>query len=401
MKTVLLIGIEGVHNYGCEAIVRGTVAILRSAWPSLRILYASRRPEDDARRLAGCEVSVVPRLRLGRHSPVNLVRKALRLAGIRWQPSQDSLRMLDGVDAVFSIGGDMYTLGPGERLNASLPRFAEAAVTRGIPAVLWGASVGPFRDHPQAERFYRRHLGRLSLITAREGDTVAYLGSLGVSSNVVRCGDPAYAVAPETVAREGARRGSTPTVAVNLSPLSVRHAGQTPEEVIVTQAAALQAIMDEHRVRLVLVPHVVSPHLDRDDDVAHLQRVRQAMTPRHRDGVDLVADDPGFLGVKRVLAGCDVVLAARMHCAINAMAAHVPTMLLSYSQKALGMCEYVYGHRRWVAPVDGLGSSSFLDTLGELISARTDVGAALSRRMPEIRADAHAPLKRLGEILKC
>ena len=31
MKNVLLVGIDGVYNYGCEAIVRGTVKILKDA----------------------------------------------------------------------------------------------------------------------------------------------------------------------------------------------------------------------------------------------------------------------------------------------------------------------------------------------------------------------------------
>ena len=41
MRNVLLIGIGGVYNYGCEAIVRGTVNILKSINPEVKISYAS------------------------------------------------------------------------------------------------------------------------------------------------------------------------------------------------------------------------------------------------------------------------------------------------------------------------------------------------------------------------
>ena len=47
MKNVLLIGIGGVYNYGCEAIVRGTIEILRNVDPAIKISYASYNYEDD------------------------------------------------------------------------------------------------------------------------------------------------------------------------------------------------------------------------------------------------------------------------------------------------------------------------------------------------------------------
>ena len=51
MRNVLLIGIGGVYNYGCEAIVRGTVNILKSINPEVKISYASYNYEDDVQRL--------------------------------------------------------------------------------------------------------------------------------------------------------------------------------------------------------------------------------------------------------------------------------------------------------------------------------------------------------------
>ena len=51
MEHVLLIGIGGVYNYGCEAIVRGTVEILRKVNPQIQIAYASYNYVDDKRRL--------------------------------------------------------------------------------------------------------------------------------------------------------------------------------------------------------------------------------------------------------------------------------------------------------------------------------------------------------------
>ena len=57
--TFLLYGIHGLYNYGCEAIVRGTMAILRDKWPECEIVYASRRPEEDKDILKGEPINVI------------------------------------------------------------------------------------------------------------------------------------------------------------------------------------------------------------------------------------------------------------------------------------------------------------------------------------------------------
>ena len=59
MKKVLLIGIGGVYNYGCEAIVRGTVNILKTIDNRIEVYYASYNYEDDIKRLNGCDVKII------------------------------------------------------------------------------------------------------------------------------------------------------------------------------------------------------------------------------------------------------------------------------------------------------------------------------------------------------
>ncbi len=71
---VLLIGIGGVYNYDCEAIVRGTEHMLHEQWPDARIVYASCRLEDDCARLKGCSVEIIRRKRVDRYVPLNVLR---------------------------------------------------------------------------------------------------------------------------------------------------------------------------------------------------------------------------------------------------------------------------------------------------------------------------------------
>ena len=125
MKNVLLIGIGGVYNYGCEAIVRGTIEILRNVDPAIKISYASYNYEDDVQRLADCDLKILQRKRLGRWNPKNIIRKLLTFVGISFTMPYDSTDWLNEYDTVFSIGGDLYTLTSIESCNILFPLCLE------------------------------------------------------------------------------------------------------------------------------------------------------------------------------------------------------------------------------------------------------------------------------------
>ncbi|HBO44595.1 MAG TPA: polysaccharide pyruvyl transferase family protein, partial [Planctomycetaceae bacterium] len=309
---ILLIGIGGVYNYGCEAIVRGTEAILHSEWPQAKIVYASYRPEDDRARLNDCPMEIVSRTTLRRYSAKNITRKVLSLAGLDWCPVRDNPVLARGSDAVLSIGGDIYTLDADGHFGASLPKLGDLLEKRGTPYVLWGASVGPFSANPKAEQFFSRHLRRISLITAREAATADYLRTLGVVDNVVSCADPAYCVAPEIQAIR-APDSDEPMIGVNLSPLAAKYGNLSQQSALSSQAAVLEGLIANCGARIMLIPHVVCDFMEIDDDLRYLERLRQAIALRYRDRVTVVHGDRGFVGTKHELIKCHLVIAARMH----------------------------------------------------------------------------------------
>lgn len=178
MHKVLLYGINGVYNYGCEAIVRGTIELLKRTSPDVEITLASQRPSDDKRRLADCPINIVPRQVKGRYSPQRVLRSLSLRFGIPFYPCIDDLKQLEGIDTVISIGGDIYTLNHNGRMDTLLFRFGEEVQRRGIPYILWGASIGPFTKNPQVELRMRDHLQQVTRIYAREELTIDYLVSI-------------------------------------------------------------------------------------------------------------------------------------------------------------------------------------------------------------------------------
>lgn len=397
---ILLIGIGGVYNYGCEAIVRGTEIIVRSEYPDANIVYASHRVTDDCKKLKGSQVQVIERGKFRRFSLKNICRKLLTLAGIKWCPMVDSIRLVEGVDAVFSIGGDIYTLAPNGGYSMSFPKFGDAVRKQGIPYALWGASVGPFTTNPKAEKVYTKHLKGLSLITARETATVDYLRTLGISDNVVSCADPAYVVAPEIKADGIIRQGRKFTIGINLSPLSVSYTDQAEDDVIHAQAQTIEGLIKTFDAHIVLIPHVVTDFSEGDDDLRYLCKIKKSVASEYQDALTLLASDLGFVGTKKELIKCDLVIAARMHCAINALAAQVPTILIAYSQKAVGMCQYVYGNGDWVLPLSLFTEEGVIEKkVRSIKDQEVKIRDYLAGRIPEIQQEALLPLARLKEVL--
>lgn len=341
MKNVLLIGIYGVYNYGCEAIVRGTVNILKQMDPEITVSYASYNYDDDKKRLSDCDVTIIKRNLPKKWSFYNILRKCLSYFGVKYHVPFDSTNWIKGFDTVISIGGDIYTIWPNNGYNRILPNFLEKCQKKGLKYVLWGASVGKFESNPEALEFFKKHLAKVDLIVLREPESVSYLKSLNIESNVVLAPDPAFSV---TELSKPKNIGKIRTIGINLSPLSAGYNYDNYDQATTLQADAIKRIIDSLDVEIMLLPHVVKTHVS-DDDYIYMADIYNKMPEEYRKRVSIIDDDPQFIGIKKYIDKCDFVIAARMHCAINAITRGCPTIFLSYSEKAKGMAEFVYGNR--------------------------------------------------------
>jgi len=89
-----------------------------------------------------------------------------------------------------------------------------------------------------------------------------------------------------------------------------------------------------------------------------------------------------------------------MHCAINALAAHVPTILVAYSRKAIGMCQYVYGNDDWIIPLSEFAAKGLLEEKARAMkNSESRIRNYLDKRIPEVQQEAYRPLRRLKEVL--
>lgn len=351
MNNILLIGIGGVHNFGCEAIIRGTVEILKHYYPDINITYASYNYNYDIRKLSDLKIRIIDRTRSKkRWSIKNITKKILSL--LNRTNRYDNPQFVKDFDALFSIGGDMYTLAQDGSFNYSLPLFIEKClkINPNLKYILWGASVGPFTGNKEAESFYKKHLKKADLIVAREKNTIDYLNTIGINTNVVFGPDPAFFV-PNIFLKKVKTNVDRFEIGINLSPLSASYKYGSRDKGIDAQLKTIKTLIQEFNANITLIPHVLASYLE-DDDMRYLKSIKDKIPNNLKSYVTIIEEDNGFIGRKNILANLDCVIAARMHCAINAITCGVPTIFLSYSDKAKGMAKFVYGDQSMICGLE-------------------------------------------------
>jgi len=423
--TIGLYGINGVYNYGCEAIVRGTEIILREKYPDVTIKYASPLPKDDKKRLKGCKVKIVKREKYPLLSVPGFGKILAHTIGMPFYPCYDEkIDWFDDCDAIFSIGGDLYTI-PSNYEDKSmfyflkyiknpskiplnyqrklfgnaynpLIHFGDMVLNRKKKFIIWGSSIGPFEKSEYAKRIFKNHLLNVDLITSREPETTKYLENLGIMDNVKECADPAFVVSSGKKVKQ---HNDHLVIGLNLSPLSLNQIfnDEAKEKILLKQTNIIEELIAIYQAEIILIPHVVSQSIN-DDDLRFLKQLISRVNDKFRDNVYIIDDDPGFIGIKNILNKCDVLITARMHCAINALEAGVPTIFISYSKKSEGMACYVYGNKKWVIPLKNFESANILTVLDTLLNEKENIESFLVKKMEHIKLDAFKPLEILNDM---
>ncbi|GAM08217.1 colanic acid biosynthesis protein [Geobacter sp. OR-1] len=388
-----LYGIGGTYNYGCEAIVRGTAHILRAVLPDVRIIYVSPMPEYDRQMLFDLDLTIMPRTQHPKLSRPRLAAAVFRRTGIprRYQPYYEDIHWIDLCDMVFSIGGDMYTLS----MAYHLAHLAEIVRRKKKKFVIWGGSIGPL---PTGDRqVLLRHFRSVDLITSREPETTRFLADHHIVDNVIEVADPAFAVSSGRLG-DRYQKGRL-LIGVNLSPLvQADIAKGDTKGTLRGQADFIVQLVERYKAEVILVPHVVSDDCVQDDDLRHLQAVFNLLPEVIATAVTVADTTGGYRAAKKILGGCDLVIASRMHCAINAASEGVPVLFVAYSQKAYGMCEYLYGNREWVIASECLLSGKGIGAVASMIDNLGIITKLLKQRMEAIRSDVFPARDRLLQL---
>ena len=422
----LLIGHEGSHNRGCEALVRTTVSILREQFPESYITVASMYPEHDVPLLDIERLQVIPGVcripylyQTGipiEAQPVSPTRRPLlfRLAkaalpyglvtAIRKRRSQvvapgpsrprptteDGFRQVRhlkqtmlAADAVISIGGDLFIEDYGPPIYAL--ESIEHAQFLGRKTIVWGASIWPLKT-PWVQERVKAMLRHCALVTVRDDPSLEYLSSLGITANVVKVADGAFLMPPRLSDRARVHWSSPPSSVVGFNGSSLLHyylARPKSRQVVVAIIDFLRGLINNQNYGVVLVPHDAYPAAPERD---FLFEIMQAI-----DRPDWVYMPPIGLDAretKALIGQCDFFIGMRFHPTIASLSQSIPTLGLSHSPKFVGLHQEVYGHTDYLIPYKDVSLDALTAKFKALQVEQNNIRKRLASRVPELQAAA-------------
>lgn len=345
--TIGLFGVNGLYNFGCEAIVRGACRFLKEVFNNPRIIYFTMNYEEDLNILSDLHIELKSVQKKNNYL-YRIINK------VYWMSFQETSILpykvsdiTDNIDMLILIGGDVYTIPAFRRKKHKYPYYnqlldlGERACKQGKTVVSYGMSIGPFGEWNRAKNYYKHLLLSQKIILCREKVTIDYLNEIGVSNSML-FPDPAFLVKNFEAATFEKKY-----IGLNFSLLSLYEIyGNNNTQMVSSIARVVDSIYNETKIDIMLIPHVLANN-NMDNDLVFMQEMIKYVSKKTKEHISFADTSNGFIGIKECIRKCYLVASARMHCAINSIVEGIPAIFLSYSEKSKGMCEYVYGNQEW------------------------------------------------------
>lgn len=383
MKKKVLYMHTGSGNHGCEAIVRTTSKLLGG--PKDIHLWSFNADEDLKYGSAEMAQRIYRSEEIKRGSPDHmeaLIRRKL------FKQSDANLqvfikRLFKGSVAI-SVGGDNYCYPWSAKQGAELDEMIRKA---GAKTVFWGCSIDEQSITPEV----RRDLEQFDLITARE--TISYQILKKINPNTVLVSDPAFVLEQTKLPLpEGFLEGNT--VGINISPMIMDYGDS--DLILSNYEQLIEYILDETDMRICLIPHVV---WKQTNDLLPIERLYEKYAS---SGRICRIGDHNCMELKGFISRCRYFIGARTHATIAAYSTCVPTLVVGYSVKSIGIARDLFGTEHgYVIPVQQLQSKGKLrEEFIWLQSQEAAVRQRLQQIMPEYTKRAWAATAAVDALLE-
>jgi len=416
---ICLLGVSfDTGNMGVSALAESSIKIIVNRWPDAEVTLLGTGVTDTERNLAvsGREVRVrTRRLRfcknifLRSHCFVLLLNAML----IRLMPFQSIKNLLSRVnpyvkmlletDKAFDItGGDSFSDIYGMRrflIFGFLQKWLITLYRKEL--VLLPQTYGPWSS-PVTRLMARLILRRSGAVYARDRagvkDVKDILGNQDVNGKVRFMPDVAFVLDPHEpdsidIGHLAEARGEdSVVVGLNVSGL-LFNGGYTQENMFSLKIdyrkliySAVESMMKDKRVLVLLVPHVFTPHRPVEDDPGACAEVFERLNEEFPGRIFLTRGQYDHTDIKYVIGLCDFFIGSRMHACIAALSQCIPAVGIAYSKKFHGVFESI-GLGTCVAEAYRCSDEDVLSVIEAAFERREQTTRHLKEVIPGIKAD--------------
>lgn len=403
--TFIMAGNGSYENRGCEAIVRGTVKILRQYYKHPRFICVShflnneefeKQCEEEHDKFIIHKKTNRPEKKIDVKWWVNRFLKfANPYSNMNHYMYNEVLSYIDTSSAVLSIGGDNYSLDYGiPKLYTGLD---DIVLDRGKTLAIWGASIGPFTDIPEYEEYMMEHLHKINLIFARESSTFEYLKRKRDYNNLYRVSDPAFVLDAVTPNKEKEINITEGAIGLNFSPLMAKYVTKgNVQEWTKIAAKTVELIAAKTSRKIYLIPHVM---VSNSNDYIFMKEVLEKIDCKS-DQIVLISPNYNASETKWIISKMAVFAGARTHSTIAALSSYVPTLSFVYSIKATGINKDIFGHDLYCLNLQEMKPEIILKKIEYLLENENEIRSYLFHKIPIVKNEALMAGKILYETLE-
>lgn len=381
MKKVIYMH-SGSGNHGCEALLRTTSKLLGG--PKDTILWSHAKKEDIFYGADEYVAQIVESEEIKKYSLSYF--KALVKRKIFKQNDANMNVFLENTfkDSVaVSIGGDIYCYPWSAQQSVDLNKKIRKYCKKNV---LWGCSI----DKEALTEEVKQDLAGYDLITAREQVTYELLKD--INPNTVQVADSAFLLGTETTDLPACFSNSD-VVGINVSPLIMKYVDDD-NLVLKNYERLIEFILNTTSMNVCLIPHVV---WENNDDRKSCEYLYEKFNKNSRISI---VNDMNCKKLKYIISKCRFFIGARTHSTIAAYSTFVPTLVVGYSVKSIGIAMDIFNtDKNHVIPVQRLSNEDdLLNSFSWIMDHELEEKEILERIIPKYKQNARKGLEYLSKL---
>ncbi len=334
MKKILIVVCSGTTNKGTEALIRGTIKLLEKTGFDLDITLASSSPLIDSKLLLPHVTSYIYRENQYRRFSKGYFKNKIALMFDKSYKDFDNIvAMSKNMDLILIVGADNYDIAYGlypsmHKLNLGLKNISKAKL------FLYDCSL----NKESVTKQFIDEAKMFDAFSVRESETLENLRGVYDGGNLHFLPDPAFVMPAKDLELPHYWKKNN-MVGINLSTLIVgaEYGEGLHGKVVSSYKYMLDRILDSTPLDIVLIPHVM-----KRKDLEILEELYGFYVNNSR--VHLISNENHTAPeLKYLISNCRFFVGARTHATIAAYSSCVPTLVLGYSTKSIGIAKDLFG----------------------------------------------------------
>jgi polysaccharide pyruvyl transferase WcaK-like protein len=402
---IVTLGAAFSANKGAASMLQALLDNLPELIGECRFQVLTTYPKEDLGEAPpGVEVvSCTPTGLAAVHFPLALAAAMGARLGVprEWFCRTRALKAILRADVVLDVAGISFVDGRGIATLGYNVLMTSTPLLLGRPVVKVAQAMGPFEG--RLNRFLAsRILPRLQAICARGRATETHLRTLDLH-NVQTAADLAFSMqlSKDAIQRAERRLGNATGLRVAVIPSAVvqEYAKSKDIEFGAELARFIDVLCEERGFEVVLIPHAIRPDAkaSRMNDLPLCRQIHSTL--KSRNGCQLIEESLPAEDLRALIDLCDVVVTARFHAMVSALATTTPVVVVGWSHKYAEVLE-PFGLMEQTMDYANLSAKELLQTFDLTLLNASRIRSIIAAALPAVQAESRENYRAIAAALE-